>query len=145
MATGSGNYDRGATSTEAGLLLGAVFLVAFPAFAVLGKYVSGGFSSACEDISRSASPDCVTVQGAAPPAILPGPLRQLAEVLVAEWVVRERPAEVAQDIACAAVPDPPPPGTSSDCDITFDDGTSMQVVVTWVDGSPDPVVEPVEA
>jgi len=139
---GLGAAERGGTSAEAGLLLGAIFVVALPGFVVLGRYVNGSFEAACEGISRSRDPDCVTQQGT-PPAIRPAPPAHPAEAPVAEWATRTRPDDVATDVACTPVPAPPPPGTSSDCVVTFDDGTSMRVVVAWVEESPDPVVQPV--
>lgn len=124
------------------MLLGAIFLVALPAFAVLGRHVSGSFDSACDDISRSQDSACVTVQGARPPAIRPVPPRNPAETSAADWAARTRPDEALQEAVCDPVPDPPPQGTSSDCDLAFADGTTMRVVVTWVDPAGDPVVEP---
>lgn len=135
-----GARERAATSAEAALLLGSIFLVALPAFAVLGRHVSGSFDDTCDGISRSQDGACVTTQSATLPAIRPAPPRNPAEAPAAEWASRTRPSEVPELITCDPVPGSPPPGTSSDCDIRFGDGTTVRVVVTWVDPPGEPVV-----
>jgi hypothetical protein len=127
--------DRGASSTEAALLLGAIFVIALPVIVILGRTVGDSFDSACDNLAQGKDEACVSTQSGGPPAIRPAS-RNVAVAPAADWVTRTYPDTVASEIECDAVPDPPPAGTSSNCVITLSDGSTVDVVVTWGDGEP---------
>ncbi len=133
--------DRGASSTEAALLLGAIFVIALPIIVVLGRTVGDSFDTTCDNLSQGRDEACVATRSGGPPAIRPTS-RNVAVAPAADWVTRTYPDAVTREIACDEVPDPPPAGTSSSCVITLSDGSTVDVVVTWGDASGDPTVRP---
>jgi pilus assembly protein Flp/PilA len=128
--------ERGASATEAGLLMAAVAVVVLPVVFVVGHLLQGVFDDTCKAIATSSCEQArggpgQTGQGGGGGSG-PAQATQALEAKVADQLTD--PRRGAPSVTCNMLPSAPPPaGTRTRCAVRYGTGPTSQVVVTFID------------